>query len=296
MKKIIFIWSVNWSGSTLLDCMIGSGRDCFACGEAYIAYRNKILVKSRIKNKLVEKKAEGVLSPFWLKARKRGESELYPFIFSTFKDIDVISDSSKHIPYFKRQMKRIGFWGKYDLRHIMIYKHPLNYCYSGYRRHKKPPYNISVNPTWMFGRYKKYHEEFFSLRLRNPIFVSCERLTQNPADILQKICKELDIRYFNGKEQFWNFNHYVIGGGILVMLFLSKQKQSKNRKFLGKVFMNQRNRNKKLITRPMITYDDSWKRKLPPHFAKCSDPLGKYRKVESFKLYRRMENHENNIR
>lgn len=280
MKKLVFIWSPAWSGSTMLDAMIGSGEDAFACGEIYALWgivdrgwgRQRGIPAKKIFCSHGEYKCSILID-----IQNAGSKRVYDCIFSKFKQVNVISDSSKTSSWFKPQLK----WqkGKYEIYNILIYKHPMNWIYSQYKRLLAKP----LNPYPSFLHYLK---NFLSLepQLENVLIVSFEKLIQNPAEMLKKICEQIGIRYFAGKEKFWNFNHHMVGGGIMVAHSISKYGSKRHNTLANRL---SENRGRKVIKQG-FTHDD-WETNLPPDYAKCLTDQCKRDKIDMDRIYAQLE-------
>lgn len=184
--KIIFVGSADFSGSTMLDMMLGNGPDCFACGEVYALFKEKDIGCSC---------GKGNDCPVWSPIKEMGNKHFH-------KDLNskMVSDSSKVESWIESHYK----FGDHV---ILIYKHPLNYLFSCYKRGHQSIFQVFLRLWCWWVYYPKMLRKF-----PNAIVVSYKDLSKNPSEILNKICSLVGIKYFPGKEFFWEEKHHVLYG------------------------------------------------------------------------------------
>ena len=196
-KKVFFIGGSSYSGSTMLDMMIGNCAEGFSIGEVYALYR-----PYRPKNFAVKPEC-GCGDPncnFWAQVRKAGEDNLYEELFILFKDISFIVDSSKEPWWIKKQSEHLQAQG-IDVFHLLIWKDPADFAHSMLKRKRK-----HLKKLW-----KNYYRLYFSL-IKNYFIISYEDLVQNPDKILHTICDKTGIVFHQGQKNYWNKKHHTLFG------------------------------------------------------------------------------------
>lgn len=200
MKKVIIVTGTTSSGSTMLNRMLGNSPAGFSVGEIHALFwpfRPPHLLKS---NKCY---CNDNQCSFWGDIKNGGEKKVYKHLFEKLCDVNFMVESSKDILWIKKQIKYIKK-NNYELIPIIIYKTPLEYAYSLYKR------NISKEfwyGSWITSHLRLFYviDDFLTVKFRD--------LVIDPAKKLQKICNKIGINYFKGKEKFWNddFTHFLFG-------------------------------------------------------------------------------------
>jgi hypothetical protein len=98
---ITFIGATSFSGSTLLDVVLGTGEKLFSCGEPYALFRPKIWKPHQYQ---IDCACGDPECSIWPIALKKGSDRLYEHIYSL--GYNFIFDSSKNISWFKYQEKK----------------------------------------------------------------------------------------------------------------------------------------------------------------------------------------------
>lgn len=129
---------------------------------------------------------------FWREAANAGVKDIYSRIFELNNDINFIVDSSKNYLWIKDQIK-YGKNKNYKIIPLIIYKNPVEYAYSRYKR--------SSLDNWKYTWIQK-HKTLFGL-FDNFVSVNFKELALNPEEKIKSLCKALDIPYFKGKKDFW---------------------------------------------------------------------------------------------
>ncbi|MFW5895260.1 MAG: hypothetical protein ACOCT9_00800 [archaeon] len=203
-KKVILIGGTGRNGSTLLDLMIGNDPKGFSAGELYYLFRpNKPSVKLNKGDCFCNKKN----CSFWSSIKdKCNEKVIYDCLFNEL-NIDFIVDSSKN-PLWIRKQINYGSNKNYEIIPIIIYKTPLEYAYSRYKRDDLDIWKKS---------YLKVHKSIFYI-MDDFVTIKYKDLAKNPSKKLKSICDSIGIDYFKGKEKFWNndnTNHLIRGSPTL---------------------------------------------------------------------------------
>jgi len=207
MKKVILITGENRSGSSLLDLMIGNSKNGFSAGELFRIFRP---IKTSEKIKINEPKVweyDTKIIKFWNEIRKNGEKNVYENLFNSLENVDFIVDSSKNPIWIRNQLK-YNQKKTYKLIPIIIYKTPLEFAYSLFKRDQL---------KYWKRRWIRRHLILFGI-LENFISVEYSRLVKKPSSHLELICKNIGIDYFKEKENFWenpNKNYFLFGSDTL---------------------------------------------------------------------------------
>lgn len=267
---ITFIGATSFSGSTMLDVILGHGEDCFACGEPYALFRPKPWRPHQYQFNCA---CNDQNCRIWQEAKSKGPNQLYEYLYSL--GYNYISDSSKNIAWFMQQSKIIQK-KNYTYNKVLIYKHPAEYLFSHYKRKK----------IMFLQRYKwyRYYSNFLK-KLREPIIVSYKDLAIKPEKTIKSLCKELEIPYYDNKTKFWEgVSHHILGASSVRMQYMEKDAE-KYRQILkernnevGDTSALQKRHHK-------ISYNDDWKYKLPSKYKKLFPRVETlYRQLESQKL------------
>lgn len=198
-RKVFLITGTGRSGSTLLDLMLGNDEKGLSVGEMHALFRPwrpHHLLKNR--GCFCDDKS----CQFWSTMREKGERKVYSNIFNKFQEIDFIVDSSKKPLWLKDQLA-YSTRKDYQLIPILIYKTPLEYAYSLYKRDDLEGWKSA----WI-GR----HVRLLGI-LDDFISVKYKELAKNPSKKLKALCQELDIDYHEGKKRFWEnqHDHFLFG-------------------------------------------------------------------------------------
>lgn len=228
-KKIIYIIGAGRSGTTLLEIMIGNGRNIFNCGELnrfpkrkgvpplYPETSKKFLFWKKIftsmecsKSELIEqevfhKKYEyhlGFIKQFFSsskneahKAYKNFLDKLYNSIFENIKE-DIITDSSK---YPGRAYQLSSTLGKYDISYIYIKRDPVDVIQSFRKKQIEQPSKnwLSANLYYFIVNFLCKLSIFILKDKHKIIEIKYEDLVNNPVDTMLKIEEKLDINLSN---------------------------------------------------------------------------------------------------
>jgi hypothetical protein len=192
------------SGSTLLSLMLGNDPKGLTIGEVIN------LMRPNGTNERLNDKNCFCSDPnctFWRDISRAGEKHLYSKVFERRPDINFIVDASKSPLWLKDQLK-YSKKKNYEIIPVLIFKSPLHYAYSKAKRG-------SLN-RWKKGWSRRYQNYFYLLDDFQAI--KYEKLASNPATELEKLCRAIDIPYFDGKEFFWKSDHsHALYGSTSVM-------------------------------------------------------------------------------
>lgn len=197
-KRVIFIASTSFSGSTLIDLTLANDPTGFSCGEISYKYHPEQA------HHLAPRCACG--SPtcrVWSNLSNVPEADLYRTIFDQHPDIDFAIDSSKDPFWIARQQRYLAAAGiESDV--VLIWKDPFEIATSFHNRHRLDKWKRH----WL-----NYHRLLISQIDGNFIAVSYRDYATRP-DTLAEICVRLKIPYFRGKEQYWTCRHHSLFGNL----------------------------------------------------------------------------------
>lgn len=213
MKKVIFVGSTAYSGSTFLDMTLGNDPKGFSIGEAIALFepvkRHHYAPICGCHNKACR---------VWSELRKHPPAELYRSIFDKHPEVEFIVDSSKDPLWINdriRDLKKQGI----DYQIALIWKSPLEIAHSFYKRGE---YQRWVR-SWV-----NYHRLLYTLQPDNWTTVNYREYTSHP-ESLRNFCESLGIPYFEGKERFWEKSHHLLFGNHSARKHLLRSHQDNQR-------------------------------------------------------------------
>jgi hypothetical protein len=197
MKKVIFVGGTSYSGSTFFQLTLANDPHGFACGEV-----RPLFYPARERHLYRACGCGAADCRVWEQIKKGGEQHLYETIFDLFPEVEFILESSKNVHWIKEQSTRLRRRG-FDVRHIMIWKTPLEYAHSLKKRKRLDE----------LGNWPRYHRLYYSL-IDDWRALRYYDYTQDQARVLQRVCDYLGIPNFPGKERFWEKQHHSLGGNL----------------------------------------------------------------------------------
>jgi hypothetical protein len=209
MKKVIFVGGTSYSGSTFFQLTLANDPRGFACGEV-----RPLFYPAKERHRYRACSCGDPSCTIWEKIKKQGEQHLYETIFDMFPEVDFILESSKNVHWIREQSARMRRSG-YDVKHILIWKTPLEYAHSLQKRKR----------TDELGNWSRYHQLYYSL-IDDWRAVQYARYTQNQQQLLQQVCDYAGIPYFPGKERFWERQHHSLGGNLSSRIHLFNEGSS----------------------------------------------------------------------
>ena len=149
--------------------------------------------------------------PVWKNLKDLTKNEFHEKALESL-GVDFLVDSSKNLPWIiDNNLKGIKS-KKYQPINILVYKDPISLYYSFWKRGYK---NLSI----LINAYNDYN---FFLKSRLPfISINYDRYLSDYKNQLQKLCKILEIPYFENKYKFWEKTHHHLFGsfGVRKQLF-----------------------------------------------------------------------------
>jgi len=195
VRKVIFVGSASFSGSTVLDMCLGNDPAGFSVGELSY-YLNPVKPNYRH-----AKCGCGDLQcDIWPRIRQGGAERAYESIFAAFPEVNFIVDSSKDPFWIDRQTRYLARKG-IETRRIVIWKTPLEIA-SSYRKRGRFE---DWERAWT--NYHRIFSSLFSEWRAIPYSVFA-----NDINGLRRVCEYLAIPYFAGKERYWEKTHHLLFG------------------------------------------------------------------------------------
>jgi len=203
MKKVIFIGSVSYSGSTLLDMMLANDPHGFSCGEVQALFQ-----PWRPHHLQPSCGCGDSTCTLWQNVRRAGKHRLYHTLFSHFPEVNFIVDSSKNPTWIHEQTVRLQHQNM-DVQHVLIWKTPLDSAASFQKRNRLALWE----KHWI-----NYHRSYFT-SIDHWISISYRELIHDSTRFAQ-LCHQLDIPYFEGKHRYWEKTHHTLFGNTSAKIHL----------------------------------------------------------------------------
>ncbi len=196
MKKVIFVASTSYSGSTFLDMTLGNDPAGFSIGEV-----NALFEPTKPHHYTPVCGCHQQTCTLWEQMRRLPVTRLYTAVFEKFPAVNFIVDSSKDPLWINKRIKELTGQG-IDYRIALIWKSPLEIAHSF---DKRGDYH-NWQRSWV-----NYHRLLYTLQPANWTTINYSDYTSDPAS-LEQFCQSLDIPYFPGKERFWEKTHHLLFG------------------------------------------------------------------------------------
>ncbi|MDO6459523.1 hypothetical protein Q4485_02325 [Granulosicoccaceae sp. 1_MG-2023] len=196
MKKVIFVASTSYSGSTFLDMTLGNDPAGLSLGEVDAVY------EPTEPHHLKRECGCGTYNcHVWKSLEKVPASQLYQSLFKTYPHIDYIVDSSKSPLWINRRIKDLRKQG-IDYRIAVIWKTPLEIAQSFDKRGQFDNWARS----WV-----NYYRLLHTLQPEHWTMVKYRDYASDP-ETLKDICAGLGIDWFAGKEAYWEKTQHILFG------------------------------------------------------------------------------------
>lgn len=204
-RKVIFVAGTAYSGSTVLDMILGNAPSGFSCGEV---------------EAVAHPYRPHHLSPrcgcgddrcgLWSDLRHgfAQDGQIYPRLFERFPEIRYLVDSSKWLPWIVSQDRVLRERG-FDVRHVLIWKTPQEYFASRSKRGS----GRGWARDWL-----DYHRHYLAC-VRNPVAVQYAEFFANER-VLETLCTRLDIPYHAGRADYWKKIHHTVFGNSSAKIHL----------------------------------------------------------------------------
>lgn len=201
--KVVRIGGTSYSGSTMLDLMLGNAGNAFSCGEIFALFRPTLP-----KHHAPQCGCSDPNCKIWDIVKAGGEERIWSTLKTMNPESWAFIDSSKNLKWFEDQEKH------YDKSiiplNVLIWKTPEEFAYSCLKRNEE---NV-----WK-KKFINYHITYFQ-QMKKWISVSYRNLVKNPSQNLKILCDKLGMDYFQGKENYWEKNHHTLFGSSTAKLHL----------------------------------------------------------------------------
>lgn len=195
-KKVIFVGSTSYSGSTMMDLVVANDPRGFSCGELSFTYRPEQAHHLTPRCACADPTCR-----IWKNLRDVPEKDFYPAFFDQHPGIDFAVDSSKDPLWIARQRGYLAAHG-IDSAVLIIWKDPLEIAASFKSRKKLDQWKRH----WM-----NYHRLLVHQLGADFITLSYRDFATRP-ERLEAVCAQLGIPYFEGKERYWEKVHHTLFG------------------------------------------------------------------------------------
>lgn len=198
MPTLINICGTRWSGTTMLNLMLGNGADAFACGEIAAWFH-----PFRRHHKQLSCRCGKDPCPVWEMLRDLPAKAIHARI-SERTGRPFIIDSSKAQYWIVDSVRWASAEGMPTLA-IALWRDPLYMCYGRWRR------GMEIM-EWRTS-FLHYHRRLLSLGI--PVCsLQLEDLRNDPAGALKAVCRASGLRWFAGKERYWEGEHHYLFGNV----------------------------------------------------------------------------------
>lgn len=196
MKKVIFIGGTAYSGSTMLDMMIGNSPTTFSAGEVRGVFEPR-----RLQHIYPTCGCGDSQCTIWNEIRKSKVPQLYQELFKNFPAMQTIVDSSKEPLWILQQLKNLQSRG-ISTYVILIWKSPAEFALSRLKRNSLK----SWKRAWI-----NYHRLFFTL-IKDWRSVRYRDIVQDPDRKLREICDYTGLPFRKGMKNYWEKKHHTVFG------------------------------------------------------------------------------------
>ncbi|WP_435009461.1 hypothetical protein P12x_000713 [Tundrisphaera lichenicola] len=196
MRTLINVCGASFSGTTMLDLMLGNAPDAASCGEVGAWFR------PRRRDRLAPNCPCGAdPCPRWEPFAGVPETRFHPLAMDLW-GVRILADSTKRLSW----VIDVNHWGALAgirVVNLLIWKDPVTHAYSHWKR------GTPIRDARR--RFVRYHERLLGLKIP---FASIhfDEFTRSPAEQLAEACRAVDIPYFAGKERFWTRRHHNLFG------------------------------------------------------------------------------------
>ena len=193
---VVCICSIGHSGSTMLDLMLGNGRDAFSCGEIAAGFR-----PYRQHHFKIDCACGRNPCPVWQQFQEAPQSKFHATVVQKTQ-ADFVIDSSKSL-FWVLDVHRWARKQKLNIYDVLLWKHPIDLCSSWSRRGRSPLH-------WR-QRFITYYTRALKCGIGTRALKLAD-LVSDPEKVLRRICVEIGLRYFPGKHEFWNGQYHHLFG------------------------------------------------------------------------------------
>jgi hypothetical protein len=193
---IVNVCSVSHSGSTALALMLGNGPDSVSVGEATAWFR-----PFRTHHRTLDCVCEYQPCPVWTGLREV-KPKGFPAQALRLSGASFVIDSSKDLSW----VIDVHRWARREnLRtlDIVLWKDPIDLCYSFWRR--------EMPPNLWRSEFLKYYGRALSMGIGS-CSVSFHDLKRRPGEVMTRISRLTGLKDFPAKREFWSSSHHSLFG------------------------------------------------------------------------------------
>jgi hypothetical protein len=245
-QKVVFIFGIGRSGSTLLDFIIGSHSQCFSLGE--ISKISEIYQKTEVlgnefwdqrftpseKKRFIAGISNHRIHKFiplrlerWIREIMKRDQILHSYSQLLSKiDQTILVDSSKYHSWVAQKITSSEFKrGLLDYRLIHVCRDGRSVMNSYLRRYPEiQPREFCYN--WV--KLKQEREQLYAtIPESHKITVRYEELASNPSIIIQSVCDFIGISYEPDMLEYWKHEHHQIAGSVGTKSSIEKYQKGK---------------------------------------------------------------------
>lgn len=211
-KKVFFIASASFSGSTMLDMILSNHPKGFSLGEISALFR-----PYRPHHFNAECGCQSPDCTIWRDVAKQSEGNVYKALFDMFPEIDFVVDSSKD-PFWIEAQSRFALQQGFEVIHLLLWKEPAAFAHSMLKRRQE----VKWHKHWT-----RYYRRYASIYSKLPPSIKFkampyEELVSNPDACVERICALAGIQKAENQEQFWNKEHHTLFGNDSAKVHLSE--------------------------------------------------------------------------
>jgi hypothetical protein len=197
---LINVCGPSYSGTTILDLMLGNAPDAFSCGEVYGWFRPWREFHSRI-----DCLCGADPCPWWQPLKNVSERQFHREVCLRL-GVKYVVDSSKALSWV---LDNNGWARSNQLKvvNVLVWKDPLAHAHSHWKR--------GVAPAIAGYHFVRYYTRFFQLKLPF-VSINYNRLVHAPDEQLGRLCQAVGMPWFEGKERFWTKQHHHLFGNRIV--------------------------------------------------------------------------------
>lgn len=198
VATLVNVCGESYSGTTMLELMLGNGPQSFSCGEVAFWYRPITEAHRQLR-------CGCGVDPclVWMPFRDVPPHRFHGEVAQRL-GVDLVTDSSKRLSWVV-DANGWGAQGGWQVVNLAIWKSPLAHLHSHWKR--------GHSLTTALRRYRRYYTRL--LHWGAPVLtVNYHRLAATPATELATICQRIGIAYFPGKECFWSRPSHSLFGNL----------------------------------------------------------------------------------
>lgn len=207
-RTLVLVAGASYSGTTMLDLMLGNNDRAFSCGEIYARFRpHRQLHSIGFRSTLAPPERVSIRCacgrkpcPAWARLSNVPEHQFHDQVFDRL-GVSVVVDSSKRLSWVLDAHRWAS--ARVQIHDLLIWKQPRELAYSHWRR--------SGDIRLWRSSFVSYHRRYFGLGLPF-VSVPYHDLVADPPGTLRAICAMLGLPYADGQERFWEGEHHVLFG------------------------------------------------------------------------------------